>query len=262
MRVRLDDPAPGRVTLIGPATFVGTVEEWSCEVRVGHRSERAAQDERTAEAAQEDVDHVSYDEALGATLIERGIRRRSCSSGSRSRRARRQGRAGARRAGAAGRHRGPTSWRASNSGVGVPTPTFVGQGKAENCATCAWPWTPTRWSQRPHAGAAVQASRSCSVAAIERTAVILDIFAQTPTLEGRAQVELALLQYRLPGCAAARIGCHSRAVGSAPARAPVRRSWRRSSPPHASDRFLDDLADLQRNRQLNVRSRSGVAWAT
>jgi diaminopimelate epimerase len=25
-RVRLDDPAPGRVTLIGPATFVGTVE--------------------------------------------------------------------------------------------------------------------------------------------------------------------------------------------------------------------------------------------
>ena len=25
-RVRLDDPAPGRVTLIGPATFVGAVE--------------------------------------------------------------------------------------------------------------------------------------------------------------------------------------------------------------------------------------------
>jgi hypothetical protein len=25
-RVRLDDPARGRVTLIGPATFVGTVE--------------------------------------------------------------------------------------------------------------------------------------------------------------------------------------------------------------------------------------------
>ena len=35
--------------------------------------------------------------------------------------------------------------------------------------------------------------------AIERTAVILDIFAQNAhTLEGRAQVELALLQYRLP----------------------------------------------------------------
>jgi diaminopimelate epimerase len=25
-RVRLDDPAPGRVTLIGPATFVGSIE--------------------------------------------------------------------------------------------------------------------------------------------------------------------------------------------------------------------------------------------
>ena len=35
--------------------------------------------------------------------------------------------------------------------------------------------------------------------ALDRTAVILDIFAQNAhTLEGRAQVELALLRYRLP----------------------------------------------------------------
>ena len=35
--------------------------------------------------------------------------------------------------------------------------------------------------------------------AIDRTAVILDIFAQnTHTLEGKAQVELAMLRYRLP----------------------------------------------------------------
>src|SRR6185295_12237872 len=35
--------------------------------------------------------------------------------------------------------------------------------------------------------------------AIDRTAVILDIFAQNAhTLEGKAQVELALLRYRLP----------------------------------------------------------------
>jgi GTP-binding protein HflX len=50
--------------------------------------------------------------------------------------------------------------------------------------------------------------------AIDRTAVILDIFAQNAhTLEGRAQVELALLRYRASG----------------PARAPARRSSRRTA---------------------------------
>ena len=48
---------PGRVTLIGPATFVG------------HRRGRAVTGDR-----QEEDGAVSYDEALGATLIERAIR--------------------------------------------------------------------------------------------------------------------------------------------------------------------------------------------
>ena len=48
--------------------------------------------------------------------------------------------------------------------------------------------------------------------AIDRTAVILDIFAQNAhTLEGKAQVELALLRYRLPAVATR---SHRRAVAA------------------------------------------------
>ena len=47
--------------------------------------------------------------------------------------------------------------------------------------------------------------------AIDRTAVILDIFAQNAhTLEGKAQVELALLRYRLPRLRRGRAACRRR----------------------------------------------------
>jgi len=52
---------------------------------------------------------------------------------------------------------------------------------------------------------------------LDRTAVILDIFAQNAhTLEGKAQVELALLRYRLPRIRrGAKAGFHSRLVALA-----------------------------------------------
>ena len=64
--------------------------------------------------------------------------------------------------------------------------------------------------------------------AIDRTAVILDIFAQNAhTLEGKAQVELALLRYRLPRLRAGqRPSCPSSEAVSAPASAAARPGWR------------------------------------
>ena len=62
--------------------------------------------------------------------------------------------------------------------------------------------------------------------AIDRTAVILDIFAQNArTPEGRAQVELALLRYRLPRLRGRGRRSASRPAGSAPG-ARARPSWR------------------------------------
>ena len=64
--------------------------------------------------------------------------------------------------------------------------------------------------------------------AIDRTAVILDIFAQNArTQEGKAQVELALLRYRLPRLRGQGLGpVASRPVASAPgARARPSSRW-------------------------------------
>ena len=62
--------------------------------------------------------------------------------------------------------------------------------------------------------------------AIDRTAVILDIFAQNArTLEGKAQVELALLRYRLPRLRGRGSLSASRPAASAPG-APARPSSR------------------------------------
>ena len=103
-----------------------------------------------------------------------------------------------------------------------PDPTFVGQGKAEELRDLCLAVDADTVVFTNDLTPAQQFSleKLLGRTAIERTAVILDIFAQNAhTLEGRAQVELALLQYRLPPVAPApRIGCHSRAVGSAPAR--------------------------------------------
>ena len=76
--------------------------------------------------------------------------------------------------------------------------------------------------------------------AIDRTAVILDIFAQNAhSQEGKAQVELALLRYRLPRIRGKGRTCRSRPAACLPARpasvhaARARRSSRlRSAPDH------------------------------
>ncbi len=98
--------------------------------------------------------------------------------------------------------------------------------------------------------------------AIDRAAVILDIFAQNAhTEEGRAQVELALLQYRLPrlrgrGLAlsqqAGRIG--TRGPGETQLEVDRRRIMRRI-------RKLEvDLRELERTRRTQRRSRTRGAY--
>ncbi len=94
--------------------------------------------------------------------------------------------------------------------------------------------------------------------AIDRTAVILDIFAQNAhTLEGKAQVELALLRYRLPRLRrgksanltqqAGRIG--TRGPGETKLEVDRRRIMRRIT------QLERDLANLGRTRQLQRKAR-------
>lgn len=100
--------------------------------------------------------------------------------------------------------------------------------------------------------------------ALDRTAVILDIFAQNAhTLEGKAQVELALLRYRKPrmrrGAKAPLSqqggGIGTRGPGETKLETDRRRIDRRIA------KLETDLAELQRTRQLQRkgRGRSGLA---
>ena len=105
--------------------------------------------------------------------------------------------------------------------------------------------------------------------AIDRTAVILDIFGQNAhTLEGKAQVELALLKYRLPrlrrGIKAnlsqqsGGIGTRTRGKGETKLETDRRTLQKRIT------RLDHDLQDLQHTRHLQrkSRSRSGLAAVT
>ena len=104
--------------------------------------------------------------------------------------------------------------------------------------------------------------------AIDRTAVILDIFAQNAhTLEGKAQVELALLRYRLPRLrrgANARLSQQRGGIGgrfgSGETKLEVdrRRIMRRISTLEGELRSLQLTRDLQRKG----RTRSGLAAVT
>jgi GTP-binding protein HflX len=96
--------------------------------------------------------------------------------------------------------------------------------------------------------------------AIDRTAVILDIFGQNAhTLEGKAQVELAMLRYKLPrlrrGTSAAYtrqaggIGTLTRGPGETKLEVDRRRIMRRIGKLEA------DLRDLERTRKLQRKSR-------
>ena len=98
--------------------------------------------------------------------------------------------------------RAPTSSAASCSAANAPdAATFVGRGKAEEIAelsrsldadTVVFDDDLTPAQHR-------NLEKLFGRTAIDRTAVILDIFAQNArSPEGKAQVELALLRYRLP----------------------------------------------------------------
>lgn len=100
--------------------------------------------------------------------------------------------------------------------------------------------------------------------ALDRTAVILDIFAQNAhTLEGKAQVELAMLRYRLPRLRRGARGGLSQQAGGIGTRGPGetrlevdrRRIMRRVT------KLEHDLRDLQKTRHLQRKSRgrSGLA---
>ncbi len=105
--------------------------------------------------------------------------------------------------------------------------------------------------------------------ALDRTAVILDIFGQNAhTMEGKAQVELALLRYRLPRLRRGNtanlsqqsggIGTRTRGKGETKLETDRRTLMRRIN------RLEDDLKHLQGTRHLQrkSRSRSGLSAVT
>ena len=104
--------------------------------------------------------------------------------------------------------------------------------------------------------------------ALDRTAVILDIFAQNAhTLEGKAQVELALLRYRLPRLrrgANAKMSQQRGGVGSRFGSGETKLEVDRRRIMRRITKLEGDLRELQHTRQLQrkSRSRSGLAAVT
>ena len=104
--------------------------------------------------------------------------------------------------------------------------------------------------------------------AIDRTAVILDIFAQNAhTLEGKAQVELALLRYRLPRLrrgANAKLSQQRGGVGSRFGSGETKLEVDRRRIMRRITKLESDLKDLAATRSLQrkSRNRSGLAAVT
>lgn len=104
--------------------------------------------------------------------------------------------------------------------------------------------------------------------ALDRTAVILDIFAQNAhTLEGKAQVELALLRYRLPRLrrgANAKLSQQRGGVGSRFGGGETKLEVDRRRIMRRITKLEGDLRELQHTRDLQRKSRgrSGLAAVT
>jgi GTP-binding protein HflX len=104
--------------------------------------------------------------------------------------------------------------------------------------------------------------------ALDRTAVILDIFAQNAhTLEGKAQVELALLRYRLPRLrrgATARMSQQRGSIGGRFGSGETKLEVDRRRIKSRISKLERDLKDLHTNRHLQSkgRDRSGLAAVT
>ena len=144
---------------------------------------------------------------------------------------------------------------------------YIGKGKAEELRTLclAVDADTVVFDNELSPGQQYNLEKLLGRTAIDRTAVILDIFAQNAhTLEGKAQVELALLRYRLPRLrrgAEAKLSQQRGGVGArfggGETRIEVdrRRIMRRIN---KLERDLETLADT-RSLQRKGRSRSGLA---
>ena len=145
----------------------------------------------------------------------------------------------------------------------APDPTyFVGKGKAEEikAVSVAVDADTVVFDNELTPAQQYNLEKLFGRTAIDRTAVILDIFAQNAhTLEGKAQVELAMLRYKLPrlrrGTSAAYtrqaggIGTLTRGPGETKLEVDRRRIMRRIGKLEA------DLRDLERTRKLQRKSR-------
>ena len=147
--------------------------------------------------------------------------------------------------------------------------SFIGKGKVEELkATCLAVDADTVVFDNELAPAQqYNLEKTLGRTAIDRTAVILDIFAQNShTLEGKAQVELALMRYRLPRIrrgASAVLTQQGGGIGTrGPGETKLETDRRR-----INDRIAKlerELRELQRTRdeQRKGRSRSGLANVT
>ena len=152
----------------------------------------------------------------------------------------------------------------------APDPaTYIGKGKVDELkATCLAVDADTVVFDNELAPAQqFNLEKTLGRTAIDRTAVILDIFAQNShTLEGKAQVELALMRYRLPRIrrgASAGLTQQGGGIGTrGPGETKLETDRRR-----INDRIAKlerELRELQRTRdeQRKGRSRSGLANVT
>ena len=152
----------------------------------------------------------------------------------------------------------------------APDPaSYIGKGKVEELkATClALDADTVVFDNELSPAQQFNLEKTLGRTAIDRTAVILDIFAQNShTLEGKAQVELALMRYRLPRIrrgASAGLTQQGGGIGTrGPGETKLETDRRR-----INDRIAKlerELRELQRTRdeQRKGRSRSGLANVT
>ncbi|MFM7125631.1 MAG: GTPase HflX [Actinomycetota bacterium] len=144
---------------------------------------------------------------------------------------------------------------------------FVGKGKAEELRDLclAVDADTVVFDNELSPGQQYNLERLLGRTAIDRTAVILDIFAQNAhTLEGKAQVELALLRYRLPRLrrgASAKLSQQRGGVGARFGSGETKLEVDRRRIQQRISRLVDELEVLGRTRHLQRkgRERSGLA---
>jgi GTP-binding protein HflX len=147
---------------------------------------------------------------------------------------------------------------------------FVGKGKAEELRQLclAVDADTVVFDNELSPGQQYNLERLLGRTAIDRTAVILDIFAQNAhTQEGRAQVELALLRYRLPRLrrgATAKLSQQRGGVGMRFGAGETRLEVDRRRIMRRIAKLERELAELARTRDLQrkQRARSGLAAVT